>query len=1352
MGVIRNGGRALKPLREWLLLCFVASFLLVGAKTKPPAEIALPHLFEQIGYTPHSEKLVLPIKSSSKLTNIDLRIEMHQLTVSQAKKILSSKKSKKNPLSLEAITPSLITRVLDKNTGTSLFITAKTIPSFLKEIFYAHKIENKKSSALSARPTKQNKVHLGNLAPSKPPVPRSLTSPVAPIYSSLSFSPKHRKSPINYPPTHVSIKTYFFPSLLPLIEKRSAVHVQKKLITAKEELFPFTDFTLPAMHMHTASSKHSAPIAADLESRPHMRTRAATAPSSLSFFVMKEIYVPLPSIEQHGIEQRTADASDFTSATYYIASAQKTTELMLINPSPRALPLHYRASKTHIDLSAPAICYKHLSTNCTRLQELNVELAQIQTIALPTTINNSNNKALQQIYWIPPSAANPNLFSSNDHHLFPFNCLESKQLHVEIALSENTSFPYKYLKGKNPHLQSLNSTIASSKRLILPDYLYSSLEQREEGMESTHFNPIFAANPNLSSSNDHHLFPFNCLESKQLHVEIVLSENTPFPYKYLKGKNPHLQSLNSTIASSHGLILPNYLYGAFGKREKALEPETINPAFISETHLFSHNDHYLFPFSTRSLLTQTATTTFHADQTLIGIKQIPLSVLKRAHVNPRKTKNFPFLPKTDLFFAGNLRDKKQDIFSPNYVETTTSELAHNFVMPKVPYFVLVSTSATIPSPLNVPIKALHTPSTFKNQNNLALLTPPRAKVPTFKAPITIDSFKSNRTPIFHASKQKHNIASQTFNSNTAKVIAAASTKTFLDKPSLVSTSALHKTKNKHTHTHFESKKEPINLKIANNTHTALGKLPPISSDYALKLETNTFTPYSCENLFAKMPREIIPLNYASSRISKKMRLSSPSPIKAQEKRLMAFYKQTVIAPMANAEDSFSISAIAAQPFIKAKTLATTIRKPSMQVPHALWHVPLHLTNHSKSSALIHSYQEAIGQGYILSPPIFVAHEHTLSLTKRYNNAMAFKQQCLLADMEQLLDYDHIHLEDKYNCNVQYTYNADDKQYEFEILLSPKPRKSYPQAAQNFIFIVDSSAHINSQRFAGFKKGIIKSLPYIKPSDSIALITADKTFTPLFATAQPASKETKEHIKDFIYSLRYAGYYSKFTLNDMVSYASNFFVAGKENILVILSDTHTFANVKSIHHFMKNFSRNQHHSFSIYAATCKSNQDLSSAKIITQLHQGQLCHSPTVASFPRHLAIMVKHAGNTLSSQIDIHIENAKDSNVTLYPSMLSSTLFSDQSFKLYGKTNNLNSFVIDIKAHNKDAFLTLPLYIDFARAKQDSYHLPKTMQRQKALSSLHTAYCTDEGEEEFLEYFDAIVNNSYLSSPPLVSR
>jgi hypothetical protein len=548
--------------------------------------------------------------------------------------------------------------------------------------------------------------------------------------------------------------------------------------------------------------------------------------------------------------------------------------------------------------------------------------------------------------------------------------------------------------------------------------------------------------------------------------------------------------------------------------------------------------------------------------------------------------------------------------------------------------------------------------------------------------------------------------------------------------------------------------QPLHVAFMKLSPNSASGLPPVTPLYRMGREGQTYEPFLYEDLFIKGQREVLHLvqskGLTSSRQSALL-VYSPELLTAQN--FSHQNSHSVYVPPETLGDRISVAWL--QPGkMKQEELLYVDTGASISSPEFVWHLgSTRLSSyHSEADQLIAAYKREIAKNFPLSTPGFFFHEDNLVLANQYISNMNFRQERLISYMQDQLAYEHIHLNDSYKCDVQYAYNDQTQLYEFEIALTPKVRANHPKTPQNFIFIIDNSADVNSQRFAGFKKGITKSLAYIDPSDSIALIHAGKDFTAPFNEPALASGETKSYLSRFVNGLKYSGYYSRKTLPNMIEHASEFFVRGRENVVIVLSESRAFNNVRSLQHFMRNFSEEQNHDFAVYAATCRSNQGLEGAKLVTQLHQGSFCNSPSVASFPRNLALMVKHACHTISSHLEISLDGASSDNVTLYPSMLSSTLFSDEPFKLYGAAKDLTAFAIDIKAHSRDALLSLPLYIDLASAKENSDALMyQTLEKQKALSFLHTAYYSDD--EIFLECFDSMVKNGSLTTTsPLVFR
>ena len=337
-----------------------------------------------------------------------------------------------------------------------------------------------------------------------------------------------------------------------------------------------------------------------------------------------------------------------------------------------------------------------------------------------------------------------------------------------------------------------------------------------------------------------------------------------------------------------------------------------------------------------------------------------------------------------------------------------------------------------------------------------------------------------------------------------------------------------------------------------------------------------------------------------------------------------------------------------------------------------------------------------------------------------------KNKCLHVTEKHLARYDfsaipttdsfpslyHTH---HFETEVKYKKRQDGEGYLFEITLQPNKETYFNKSQQNFLFIIDKSSSIESKRYHAFKEGTKNCLKYLKEGDSFNIFFVDSevdTFKTQQTSWTPlAIKEAKSYLN----SDTYRGFFSLKNPLTLLKELTPYFSSDKQNTLIFMSDGNS---LESINESMEEFAalaKESQGEFSIFTASSSMNNNLPMLDLVSTFNGGEMMYSQTNASFPRKLALFVKHIENFVAGDIRVHTIDAEESKVEFYPNHGSlPSLYSDRSYKIYGIAQDLDDFSLILQGRSGENYISIRKAISFKGAQEGGKKLERNFAHQQA--------------------------------------
>lgn len=305
---------------------------------------------------------------------------------------------------------------------------------------------------------------------------------------------------------------------------------------------------------------------------------------------------------------------------------------------------------------------------------------------------------------------------------------------------------------------------------------------------------------------------------------------------------------------------------------------------------------------------------------------------------------------------------------------------------------------------------------------------------------------------------------------------------------------------------------------------------------------------------------------------------------------------------------------------------------------------------------------------------------------------------------------------EFDTEVHYSKREDGKGYHFAIKLKPNEKIKFASPSQNFIFVVDGSSSIKKHRYGVFKEGVARALTYLADGDSFNIVVADAKLRTFSTTSTAWDKSSVAKAKRFLLDQDYRGFFVNYDAFDLVSKVTQYFDPNRENVVVLITDGHSFNTLKHHKDDFKGLSEANNGKFSIFTATASQGNNLSMLDLLSTFNNGELMYSKTNASFSRQLSVLVKHIESFVAKNIHINVTGAKlETGIEFYPNEKTlPALYADRPYIIYGSIDELRDFDFLLQGRAGDQWINVKQSISFQHAINASHTIKKGMALQKA--------------------------------------
>ncbi len=372
---------------------------------------------------------------------------------------------------------------------------------------------------------------------------------------------------------------------------------------------------------------------------------------------------------------------------------------------------------------------------------------------------------------------------------------------------------------------------------------------------------------------------------------------------------------------------------------------------------------------------------------------------------------------------------------------------------------------------------------------------------------------------------------------------------------------------------------------------------------------------------------------------------------------------------------------------------------------------------SQSKEILEDYEEEnrLSAGLITLASSEFEGGPTENETRTFNQSNRLTQ-AFLTEIPPPSHLETVSYDNEFKTDIYYSRREDGKGYLFAIKIKPNEKLNFSSPCQHFIFVIDGSSSIKKHRFGVFKEGVGRALSYLREGDSFNIIVADSQLTPYSKTASAWNGESVAKAKRFLMDRNYRGFFINYNAFDLLSNVSSYFAPDKENIVVLITDGHSFSTLKDHKKDFKELTKASKGKFSVFTATTSQGNNLSMLDLLSTFNNGELMYSKTNASFSRQLSVLVKHIESFVAKDIHVNVTSDKQkTGVEFYPNENSlPSFYSDRPYMVYGCIDELKDFDLMLQGRYGDQWINIKQAISFKGAEKATHTIKKGIALQKA--------------------------------------
>lgn len=328
----------------------------------------------------------------------------------------------------------------------------------------------------------------------------------------------------------------------------------------------------------------------------------------------------------------------------------------------------------------------------------------------------------------------------------------------------------------------------------------------------------------------------------------------------------------------------------------------------------------------------------------------------------------------------------------------------------------------------------------------------------------------------------------------------------------------------------------------------------------------------------------------------------------------------------------------------------------------------------------------------------------------------------------------------FNIDFQLMPSKDKENYIFSLTLLPATDLREERINQNFYFLIDRSNSISKDRFAIYKKAVLKALSSLQEGDTFNISLFDQKVARLSETNLPMNKESLKEAEIFLEKQQPGNLFAAADLYKSLEKALPTSLSENDvNIAILLSDGESVIKSKKQLKKVKELVQKIQGNVSLYTATAGTGNNISFLNMLSSLSGGKFLYSDTHSAFPRRLAKLLLDLRHPISTHVEVTAVPS-DPETQIILSSTPSLLYVSQPYTIVGTCDDLSDFSLVIEGKHEDDWMRIEKKLSFSNAKTGGRELEKKWSEVQA-QKLYELFL-QEGDISHLEKAQALNTTS----------
>lgn len=324
---------------------------------------------------------------------------------------------------------------------------------------------------------------------------------------------------------------------------------------------------------------------------------------------------------------------------------------------------------------------------------------------------------------------------------------------------------------------------------------------------------------------------------------------------------------------------------------------------------------------------------------------------------------------------------------------------------------------------------------------------------------------------------------------------------------------------------------------------------------------------------------------------------------------------------------------------------------------------------------------------------------------------------------------------QFDIEVEYAPKASRPGYIFKLTLmtnGEQPQERRP--CQNFFFLLDGSNSTPRTRFFYNKKAIARALDHLSEHDRFNIILFDHHITLFQPDIVENTPENMAQAHTFLENLAPGGY---FAARDLIASFDKIIpknmVRDAINNVILFSNADSYLSNEKQRQIVGNWTMQNQGTVSLYPIASGRGNNMALLNLLSSLNKGRVVFSPQHELLAERLAYLMRTLQNPIGKNLSAKAHVLDPAMTILLQPKLKRLpdLYHNRPFVLYGTTNKLSEFILELNWADGERPFCLKKKISFEHARLQALPLERTW-TQLLAQELYERYF-EEGDLAYLQ-------------------